>query len=376
MRNLAINSTKGKYRLLICFVLIFVFSEQNWMIDSWAVAGDDSPVCIDCHDDKQSARYVHYPAGEGDCKACHEPTPEHLAEGGPGGMKTNRTASACYQCHDTKSEGLHIHPALKMDGECVQCHNPHGSDSKKFLVMPINRICFECHNPIPADAGEGSEHNVVGDEKSCLNCHDPHSTDQDSLLITNPKTLCLNCHDREITVKEGVKTRKVADIKQKVLEMEFVHQPVIWCTACHDSHGSKYRSLLAGSFPKNNYNKYEPGDYKTKNTFELCFGCHDQAMLNETITADDTGFRNDTIRDGEVVRENLHWFHVVNAAGSENRGRSCNICHDLHGSNYPHNIRTSWIMKKQNLVLKFKNRPNGGECMKSCHSLKYYQRID
>jgi predicted CXXCH cytochrome family protein len=372
------NFSKGIESLLICCTLAFVFFGHSLGVNSWATAGDDPPACQNCHHDQQNAQYVHYPVKEGDCETCHEPTPEHLEKGGPNGMYTNRTSSACYQCHEKKNEGRNVHPALEMEGECVQCHNPHGSDIAKFLVMPKNRICFACHDPVPADVEKGSKHSVVKDEKSCMNCHDPHATDVDSLLISSPQILCLNCHDREIIIEESGNTRKVENIRHKVLEMQFVHMPAVWCTTCHASHGSIYRSLLVAPFPVNNYNAYEPGDYKTKNTYELCFTCHDKAMLNETITARETGFRNDIVIKGILVRKNLHWFHVVNAAGSEdkNRGRSCNICHDPHGSANPHIIRNSWSMKNFKPVMVFKDRPDGGECMKSCHSPKRYQRID
>jgi predicted CXXCH cytochrome family protein len=371
--------SKRKNSLPFCYILAFAFLVYSLMLNNRAAGAIDVTTCRDCHDDIQSNNYVHDPVEEWNCEACHEAGPEHFEEGGPTGMKTNRTASACYQCHEKKNQGRNVHPALEMEGECVQCHNPHGSDSENFLVMPKNRICFECHDPVPEDAGKGSEHSVVTDDESCLNCHNPHATDQDSLLIQSPKTLCFNCHDREIIIEEDGKTRKIANIKQKILEMEFVHMPAVWCTSCHDSHGSKYRSLLVASFPAGNYNLYEPGGYGTKNTYELCFKCHDQRMLNKTITAGNTGFRNDIMSDGGIiVRENLHWFHVVDAAGSDNknRGRSCNMCHDPHGSANPHVLRTSWTMKNYNPVLVFANMPNGGECLKSCHSVRRYERID
>ncbi len=375
------NLFKGINRLLICVVLACIFTGSGWMVATRWAAADDSVSCTDCHDDKQDAKYVHYPAEEGDCEVCHEPTPEHLEEGGPGGMKTNRTASACYQCHDAKDEGKNVHPALEMEDECVQCHNPHGSDYEKFLVMPENKLCFECHDPVPAGADEGSEHSVVTDAKSCLNCHNPHSSDEDSLLLAGPKTLCLRCHDKEMQVQQDGKTRELKNIKQKVATMEFPHEPATWddgCITCHKPHGSKYWDLLAEPFPEKIYNAYHPGNEKTKNTYELCFTCHDTALLNENITADDTGFRNDVRRDGVVVRENLHWFHVVNAAGSElkDRGRSCIICHDPHGSTQPHVINTSWTMKTYHPAILYKSLPDGGECTKSCHRRKVYQRIE
>lgn len=294
-------------------------------------------------------------------------------------MKTERSASACYQCHDAKDEGENIHPALMMDGECVQCHNPHGADNKEFLIQPKNRLCFDCHDPVPSGAAEGSDHGVVTDAKSCMNCHDPHSSDQSALLLGSQKSLCLGCHDREIAGEKGKQTVNIQNIYQR-LEMPSVHEPATWdegCTSCHAPHGSKFGNLLIAAFPEKNYNKYEPGD-GNPNTYELCFNCHDQAMLKETISQGDTGFRNDMTRDGKVIRENLHWLHVVDAAGSENknRGRSCNICHDPHGTTQPHLIRAWWTMKSFQPILKFEEMSDGGECLRSCHSPKRYQRID
>jgi predicted CXXCH cytochrome family protein len=376
------NSSKGMPSLLICFALALgLAAGAVWLTAGKAAAATDSVECTDCHDDKQSAKYVHYPAAEGDCEACHEPTPDHLENGGPGGMKTNRTASACLQCHDPKDEGKHVHPALEMEGECVQCHNPHGSDNEKFLVKPENRLCFECHDPVPAEAKEGSEHSVVTDEKSCLNCHNPHSSDHDSLLLNDPKTLCLSCHDREIEVPENGETRVLENIRQKVMELQFPHKPATWddgCVVCHAPHGSKYKNLLTEPFPVKDYNVYQPGDSRTKNTYELCFTCHNRLLLSREIPADGTGFRNDAMKDGVVVRENLHWFHVVNGDdfGNKNKGRSCIICHDVHGSTNPHIIRKTWPMKNHTLILLFEGRKDGGACLKSCHGQKIYRRIN
>lgn len=376
------NSSKEMRRLLLCFVLVIILAGSAWLAAGRTAAADFSVPCLDCHDDKQSAKYVHYPGQEGDCQSCHEPTPEHLEHGGSSGMKTNRTASACYLCHDAKNKGKTVHPVLEMDGECIQCHNPHGSDNEKFLVMPIDRLCRECHDALPAGSAAGSKHSVVQEGKGCLNCHDPHSSDQDSLLINSPKTVCLGCHNREIEVPESGGTRRLKNIGQKVMQMAYPHKPATWddgCVICHKPHGSEYRMLLVEPFPENNFIEYHPGDSKSKNTFELCFTCHNPELLSKDISGGVTGFRNDTIRDGVVVRENLHWFHVVYAAGSEikARGRSCIICHDPHGTTQPHTINSSWGMSSTyEPVLLYLSRPNGGECIKTCHTQKIYQRLD
>lgn len=376
------KSSKGLRCLLCSFTLASAFVAGWVLLTAVAATADDASVaCTDCHEDKQNAEYVHYPAREGDCRFCHEPAPEHLENGGPGGMKTDRTASACYQCHDPVNKGKTVHPALAMEGECTQCHNPHGSTFENLLVRPKNTLCLECHAEIPAEAGQVSKHSVILEGKSCLNCHDPHASDFDPLLVSSPKSLCLTCHDREIEITANNETREIVNISQKV-GLAFPHKPATWdngCIICHKPHGSRYNNLLIEPFPVKNYREYQPGDSKTKNTFELCFTCHNRALLNREITADGTGFRNDTIQDGKVVRENLHWFHVVFGAGSDlkARGRSCNICHNPHGADQPHAINSSWTMSKNyEPMLLYISRQDGGECMKSCHRQKIYQRIE
>jgi predicted CXXCH cytochrome family protein len=363
-------------RLIICCVFVFAFS-CLWLVDGRADTEKASLTCVDCHADIQSKKYLHFPDQQGNCQACHEPTPEHLKEGGPGKIKTNKGVDSCLACHDSINKGKYVHPILDMNKGCTQCHNPHGSDNEYLLVKPLNIICLECHDPLPADVEEGSEHTIVKEGKACINCHQPHSSDLKLLLKEDMVDLCLSCHDRKITFRKNGRLKEITNIKQKVKEMAHVHPPAKWCTSCHASHGSKYRSLLVAAFPDDNYNRYVSGDNGGTNTYDLCFGCHKKKMLNENIGPGDTKFRNDTVKDGVVVRENLHWFHVVNAAGSDdiNRGRNCKICHDPHGSPNPHLIRPTWTIKNFNATIVYEASPDGGACLKSCHSPKTYQRI-
>lgn len=368
------NSLKGNNKLLLCSTLAFVLSAGGWVSVERTFAKDDAMSCTDCHTEQQSAKFPHNPVMEGECTGCHAAEPSHLKDGGPGGMKTSRTAGACYQCHDNLAAGSTVHPAMIMEGECIQCHDPHGSSVEKLLVKPFDGICNDCHAPVPVEAVSGSQHSPVKAGKSCMNCHNPHSSNHAALLLTSSKTLCLGCHDQKISAEKGKEIHSVQNIKEK-LDMPYVHAPAAeedGCKSCHAPHGSKYKKLLTDSFPEKNYYKTEPGTDLGKNVFGLCFGCHDPAMLNKDISAADTGFRDDTVKKGSVSRNNLHRFHVVEFAG----GRSCNICHDPHGTTQPHNLRSKWTMKKSEPTLLFESRPNGGECLKSCHSPKRYQRLD
>jgi predicted CXXCH cytochrome family protein len=368
------NSFKGSNKLLICCALAFVFSAVGWVSVDRASAADEAVKCTDCHTDKQGAKFPHPPAAEGECTACHEPEPAHLTEGGPGKMKTGKTAATCYQCHENMAAGKNVHPALQMDGECIQCHNPHGSSVEKLLLSPVGTLCKNCHDMVPAEAATtGSQHLAVSQGKACVNCHNPHSSDQAKLLIAPPKTLCLGCHDKKISRADGKGT--IENIKEK-MGLEYVHAPASdddGCITCHAPHGSKYKKLLKDSFPGQNYYTVPAGTDVAKNVFGLCFGCHDQALLKEDISASDTGFQNDTVENGKVVRKNLHRFHVMKTA---TRGRSCNICHDPHGASQPHNLRSKWTMKSYEPALQYESKPDGGECLKSCHSPKSYKRLD
>jgi predicted CXXCH cytochrome family protein len=367
------NSFKGNNKLLLCCTLAFVLSAIGGLSTEKTFAQEAAMPCTDCHTEQQSAKFPHTPVIEGECTSCHEPEPSHLTAGGPGGMKTGRTASTCYQCHDNLAAGSTVHPVLQMEGECIQCHNPHGSSVEKLLVKPLDSLCNECHAPVPAEAVSGSQHSPVTEGRSCMNCHNPHSSNQAALLLASSKTLCLGCHDQKISTKKDKDIHSVQNIKEK-LAMPYVHAPAAedgGCKSCHAAHGSKYKKLLTGSFPEKNYYTSEPGTDLGKDIFGLCFGCHDPALLNKDISAADTGFRNDTVKKGTVLRNNLHRLHVVEAGK-----RSCNICHDPHGTTQPHNLRSKWTMKKTEPTLLFENRPDGGECLKSCHSAKRYQRLD
>lgn len=370
------NLTKHKNIMLCCMVLacIVVYLGRS---SSLAAAADDPSSCNECHSSLLRGKVIHDPIEQGNCSACHEFSSEHLTEG-KGSVATDHDVTVCYRCHASQKSGRIIHPGLETAGGCIKCHDPHGSDHEYILKSAQNVICFQCHAKVLEDSVRGVEHAAIKDEKSCMNCHKPHSSGIDSLLIKNPAPLCLDCHDREIIINEGGIPRTIQNIEKKVEEMEYVHNPAIWCISCHAPHGSQYRNLLVAAFPRENYIKYEPGGQNTRNTFELCFGCHKKTMLDENISAENTDFRNDTMINGKVVRQNLHWYHVVDAAGSDDksRGRNCNICHDPHGSPNPHLLRTAWTMKNFTPSIVYETRPNGGECLISCHSPKRYQRIE
>ena len=96
--------------------------------------------------------------------------------------------------------------------------------------------------------------------------------------------------------------------------------------------------------------------------FALCFTCHKRDLLQYP----DTSFATD-FRDGE---RNLHYLHVNN----KQKGRSCVLCHDLHGGSKPKLIADSVPFGKWRLPLKFVKTETGGSCSPGCHKPQSYDR--
>ncbi len=100
----------------------------------------------------------------------------------------------------------------------------------------------------------------------------------------------------------------------------------------------------------------------TDTAYALCFTCHDRDLLRYPDTSFATGFR-----DGE---RNLHFLHVNNAQ----KGRSCALCHELHGGTNDVLIAESVTFGSWQLPLKFVKSDNGGSCAPGCHRPAVYDR--
>lgn len=294
-------------------------------------------LCLSCHPDKVNFKYLHGPTSAGDCTACHSPhesdNEKLLLKSGP---------ELCFGCHMDMQDMMKkkvIHGAVL--GGCPSCHNPHGSSFKKLLPESGEKVCFQCHPQIEETVGKAKVvHAPVKSEQACASCHSPHSSDNDKLLVRQGKDLCLGCHKNIITKN-----------------MKFIHGPISAgkCTPCHDPHGSKYSKLLVKEFPSDAYVPYTDKEY------ELCFSCHNRDLLRFADTSYATGFR-----DGE---RNLHYLHV-----NREKGRSCRLCHNIHGSSNPKLIAESAPFGKWELPLKYVKTETGGQCSPGCHKTYNYDR--
>jgi len=364
----------------------------------FSLAEEVPALCYECHDPKNEEEHVHDPIAKGECMTCHSPhsSPNlYLAKASP-------VAALCNECHTLDiPEGNMVHQAVT-DGDCQACHNPHQSDNEKllnssntsrlcrschkpqrkelkkeFVHSPFKEDCFNCHQPhssreahlvdqttvnlclscheeIHASMESANlVHGALKDDNSCLNCHSAHASDIPKILKSDSSALCLDCHNRSYATD----TRVIANIELKLRDSKSVHAAIEenGCLACHQPHTSERFSLLNNDFPENNYGS-------GPESFALCFDCHDKALLNEEFTTTATNFRNED--------QNLHFLH-----SNSDKGRNCNLCHDVHGSMNEYLIRTKAQFGNWKMPLKYTLEENGGSCSSGCHSKKSYERL-
>jgi len=295
-------------------------------------------LCETCHSDQTAFKNLHGPVSAGDCTACHTP---HESDVKPLLLKPAETL--CVGCHTDMADALkkaHVHPAL--EGGCTSCHNPHGSSQRKLLNAEGSELCFQCHGEVGETLQKAKVvHAPVRSEKGCASCHSPHASDNPKLLPASEKDTCLGCHKTILTKAMTVLHGPIRDGR---------------CTVCHNPHGSPNAKLLVNEFPPDPYVPY------TGKEFALCFTCHNRDIAAYPDTSFATKFR-----DGE---RNLHFLHVNN----KEKGRSCRLCHALHGGTMPVLIADSMPFGKWNLPLKFVKTETGGACSPGCHKPQVYDR--
>lgn len=312
--------------------------------------------CYACHDEKFGRHdKVHAPVAVGQCTACHDP---HASPNR--NQLVKKGSDLCFSCHSEMEEEIKamsvIHkPVLE---NCVKCHTPHGAKSLLLLKRPVEDLCLGCHEEIKEAVKSAKvRHGALDSKKSCLQCHDPHASNQARLLLAAPKKVCLSCHDKKLMTKDRV----IRNMKEFLADNRYKHGPIREgdCGACHNAHGSPSMNILRKDYPKKFYAPFK------RDTYSLCFTCHEESLVEEAQTATLTGFRNGI--------KNLHFVHV----NREKKGRTCRACHDVHASNQPkHIVDTVPFGKNWSYELKFELTPSGGKCGPACHVERSYSRID
>ena len=243
--------------------------------------GEKDGQCVECHamDPMKSGRnmcydmchkkdimkwgFMHGPAGEGACLACHDP------EGGSNGYKVvvDGGGAICMTCHEGIGlKKINVHTAVKKQF-CMGCHSPHGTENN-FVLWEDGKakMCYMCHrdkrvnwksvtdekgNEAFAENGDIKVPHRAIPDGDCLGCHHPHESDNLFNLRQPPGKLCVEteCHipisgkivghkhpyDLQPTIGSPVAVEKgiFLDEKENVI-----------CYSCHNPHGSDYEYIF------------------------------------------------------------------------------------------------------------------------------------
>ncbi len=309
--------------------------------------------CVDCHAKLLAKKKIHGPAANA-CDKCHKPNDKvHPLEDVEGFSLVAKVPELCYGCHEMKKTAEHLHPPFG-DGNCLDCHEVHSSNEDFLISIKAPGLCFSCHSDLQDTIKKSAlVHGAVTEKKSCLNCHSPHLSSEKKILLSEEQGLCLSCHNKIITVG----TRTIPDMKQLIEKSKYVHGAIEnnGCAVCHNPHFSENAFLLKNTFPVGNYAKGK------KESYALCFTCHEKEMIEEPVTTEATGFRNGN--------KNLHYLHVM-----AEKGRSCSNCHSLHASNNLYLIADKSRFGSWDMPINYTRMEKGGSCAPGCHTKKTYQR--
>lgn len=174
--------------------------------------------CAECHDQPaEEFPFPHGPARDGDCLACHEPHSAPYAKLLK--LEEGDLCLSCHKRNQRRADGSYtknigqlianakyVHPPAG-DGECLVCHGPHGGISPPSLAeaFPPGRyapfspdayvLCFQCHDEELATEERTTEtafrdgtrnlhfvHVNRAKGRTCRLCHDPHGTNLPFML--------------------------------------------------------------------------------------------------------------------------------------------------------------------------------------------------
>lgn len=229
---------------------------------------------------------------------------------------------------------------------CAGCHST-GSDAAAQTWVELNITCESCHGPGKAHSQTPRIDNIVNPARLsvarsmdvCLSCHQAGKPPGEEYAwpVGYQPGMELTKFWKGFEPEEGKRSAEFwhngTAHKNRVQGNTFVqsvmHDAGLQCSACHDSHGSRHRSL----------------NVKSADTNALCLTCHGPekkpgpkyAVLADHThhAAASTGSRciechmPKTGENSVAVESRNHTFEFISPAQTIKNGdpNSCNICH-------------------------------------------------
>ncbi len=166
----------------------------------------EKETCLECHKSIVSKKFVHGPAGSGDCDICHE---FNEKEGIKYIVKSDYK-ELCKDCHDnlTVQSFAHAHGPFAV-GDCMACHDLHSSDFKHQLNGETNDLCKSCHEAFKDKniTHVVAKHPLSGKpdpsrpnkQLECTSCHNPHGEKSGYFFVQGKMSkmeICIICHKK------------------------------------------------------------------------------------------------------------------------------------------------------------------------------------
>lgn len=225
------------------------------------------------------------------CETCHGPgslaidglTPEQVEKDAEEGkqteckyetliqirdLPTQAQSLVCLKCHTANATfNLHnwnVGSHNINDVSCNDCHDIHAGPDIRDEPQDVADTCMTCHVDVKAEFSLPSRHPVSEKRVFCSDCHESHGSVNDKQLkgLTEKET-CTQCH----TEKEG--------------PFAYEHAAGLTedCMACHSPHGSVNNNLLNVRVPF------------------LCLQCHAVHRTSSTSSIESKGAFNTRCTD-------------------------------------------------------------------------------
>ena len=193
-----------------------------------------------------------------DCESCHGPASEMMdamvgldaRTNAPEILKAHREnlldyrtlpagakSLVCLKCHTGNATfnihnwNANIHAANEVS--CSSCHPIHAGADLIAAPREVASLCLGCHIDVSAQFSLPSHHPVKEGRMYCSDCHDPHGTaNASNLRGMTQKETCGRCHPEKV----GPFLYEHGDLTEQ-------------CTNCHNQHGSVNNNLLKLSGP-------------------------------------------------------------------------------------------------------------------------------
>jgi DmsE family decaheme c-type cytochrome len=232
----------------------------------------------------------------------------------------------CESCHGPASELMDAIAGLdvkKNEAEIMKAHRENLLDYRTLPAGAKTLICLKCHTnnaTFNIHNWNGSSH--AANQVTCSNCHPIHAGAD---LVAQPRevaSLCLGCHI-DVSAQFSLPS----------------HHPIkegrIYCSDCHEPHGSSNPSNLRGITQKETCGRCHPEKvgpflFEHGDVTEECTNCHNQhGSVNNNLLK---------LR-GPFLCKQCHPEHRIGNDDLAPKAMSftrCTDCHSMvHGSDTP-----------------------------------------